>query len=94
MAAEVDRQRARDADVVLDRLEPLAVAAKAERPTAKAAALDTAFLVRRDGVDAFSDAVQQLAGELGDRIRIRYLGPLPPYSFTDDEATLGSAAWA
>lgn len=94
VAAEVDRHRARDADLVLGRLEPLAVAAKAESPTTEDAALNTAFLVRRDGVDAFSDAVQRLVGELGDRVRIRYVGPLPPYSFADDEATLASGAWA
>lgn len=94
VAAEVDRHRARDADLVLSRLEPLAVAAKAEPPGTKDGAFNTAFLVRRDGVDAFSDAVQRLGDEIGDRIRIRYVGPLPPYSFTDDEAPLASEAWA
>jgi hypothetical protein len=94
VAAEIDRHRASDADLVLGRLEPLAVAAKAEPPTTKDAALNTAFLVRRDRVDAFSDAVKRLAGELGDRVQIRYVGPLPPYSFADDGATLASGTWA
>jgi Gas vesicle synthesis protein GvpL/GvpF len=94
VAAEVDQCRARDADLVLRRLEPIAEAARAEPPTAKDGALDTAFLVRRDQVDAFSEAVQQVAGELGDRVRIRYVGPLPPYSFADDDANLAGAAWA
>jgi hypothetical protein len=94
VAAEIDRHRTSDADLVLGRLAPLAVAAKAESPTTKDAALNTAFLVRRDRVDAFSDAVQQLAGELGDRVRIRYVGPLPPYSFADDDATLAGGTWA
>jgi hypothetical protein len=93
VAAEIDRHRDRDAESVLVRLEPLAEAAKVEPPGTKDA-FNTAFLVRRDRVDAFSDAVQELAGELGDRIRIRYVGPLPPYSFADDEATLASGAWA
>jgi hypothetical protein len=94
VAAEVDRRRDRDAESVLGRLEPLAEAAKVEPPGTKDGAFNTAFLVRRDRVDAFSDVVQELAGELGDRIRIRYVGPLPPYSFADDEATLASGAWA
>jgi Gas vesicle synthesis protein GvpL/GvpF len=94
VAAEVDRHRAQDAELVLGRLEPLAVAARAEPPTTKDAALDTAFLVERDRVDAFGHAVQELAGELGARVRIRFIGPLPPYSFADQEATLTSGAWA
>ena len=94
VAAEIDRHRANDAELVLGRLEPLAVAAKAEPPTTKDVALSTAFLVKRDRVDSFSDAVQQLAGELGGRVRIRYVGPLPPYSFADDDAIFASRAWA
>ena len=94
VAAEVDRRRDRDAESVLGRLEPLAEAVKAEPPGTKDAAFNTAFLVRRDRVDAFSDAVRELAGELGDRIRIRYVGPLPPYSFADDEATVAGGTWA
>jgi Gas vesicle synthesis protein GvpL/GvpF len=94
VAAEVDRHRAGDAELVLSRLEPLAVAARAEPPTTQDAALNTAFLVKRDRVDAFSEAVQTLAGELGDRIRIRYVGPLPPYSFAEGDATLAGETWA
>jgi Gas vesicle synthesis protein GvpL/GvpF len=94
VAAEIDRHRASDAKLVLRRLEPLAVAARAEAPTSEHAALNTAFLVKRDRVDAFSDAVQQLAEELDGRIGIRYVGPLPPYNFADDDATLASSAWA
>jgi hypothetical protein len=94
VAAEIDRHRESDAELVLGRLEPFAVAAKAEPPTTKDAALNTAFLVKRDRVDSFSDAVQQLAGELDGRVRIRYVGPLPPYSFADDDAIFASEAWA
>jgi hypothetical protein len=94
VAAEVDQRRARDAELVLRRLEPIAEAAKAEPPTAKDGALDTAFLVRRDRVDAFSEVVQQVAAELGDRVRIRYVGPLPPYGFAENDADLASVAWA
>jgi hypothetical protein len=94
VAAEIDRRRATDAELVLRRLEPLAVAARAEAPTANNAALNTAFLVKRDRVDAFSGAVQQLAGELDGRIRLRYVGPLPPYNFADDDGSLAASAWA
>ena len=93
VSAEVDRRRARDAELVLGRLEPLAAAAKAEPVTGKDGAFAAAFLVPRQGIDDFSRAVKGLADELSDRIRIRYVGPLPPYSFADDEA-VGAGTWA
>ena len=93
MAAEVDRQRGQDTELVLRRLEPLAVAATAEPPTHRTVAVNTAFLVERARVDDFSDAVQGLAGELGARIQLRFIGPLPPYSFADQEVP-ASTAWA
>jgi hypothetical protein len=94
VAAEVDRRRARDSELVLGRLEPLAVAARVEPPNTKDSAVNAAFLVERDRVDEFSGAVQELVADLGDRMRIRYVGPLPPYSFADEDATVGSGAWA
>jgi hypothetical protein len=35
--------------------------------------------------------VTALIGELGDRIGVRYIGPLPPSSFADAELTAGVA---
>jgi hypothetical protein len=93
VSAEIDRRRARDAELVVGRLEPLAEAANAEPPNTRNGAVNAAFLVRRDRVDDFSAAVERLAAELGDRIRIRYVGPLPPYSFADGNVLVESGAW-
>jgi hypothetical protein len=90
VAAEVQQARDRDGRRVLERLEPLALAARLEPVSGPDAAMNGAFLVRREGVEPFSAAVAELARELEDRMRLRYVGPLPPYSFTDAEA----AAWA
>jgi hypothetical protein len=92
IAAEVERQRQRDAQLVVERLEPLAVAARSE-PVGADGAFDVAFLVERDGMKAFSAAVVRLGEEIGDRVRLRYVGPLPPYSFTDGELTPRSPGW-
>ena len=43
---------------------------------------------------AFSATVAALGDELGDRVTMRYVGPLPPYSFVDAELTPGSPQWA
>ena len=93
VSAEIDRRRARDAEMVMGGLELLAEASRAEPPTTRNGAVNAAFLVRRDRVDDFSEAVERLAAKLGDRIRIRYVGPLPPYSFADGNVLVESGAW-
>jgi Gas vesicle synthesis protein GvpL/GvpF len=90
VAAEVGRCRDQDAAHALARLEPLAVAARTEVAGGPDAAFHLAFLVERDLLDAFSAAVGDLAGELGDRIAVRYVGPLAPYSFADAELAAGA----
>jgi Gas vesicle synthesis protein GvpL/GvpF len=92
VAVEVEKARERDGAMVLGRLEPLAVASRLEPPGTADAAVNAAFLVERRRVDEFSEAVAKLVGEVESRMRIRYVGPLPPYSFTEEEEA--TAAWA
>jgi hypothetical protein len=94
VAAEVERARERDAHEVFERLRPLALEARLEPPSTPDGAVNAAFLVEEDRVDAFSEAVSALGHELAGRIRLRYVGPLPPYSFTGDTATATANAWA
>jgi hypothetical protein len=94
VAAEVERAREADTTLVLDRLAPLAVATSREPPATIDAAVSAAFLVERDRIDEFSRAVAKLGDELAGRVRLRYDGPLPPYSFAGGDAPAGSAAWA
>jgi hypothetical protein len=90
VAGHVEHARERDASVVIGRLEPLAVAARRETISTRDGAVSAAFLVDRDRVEEFSAAVAELEAEVKGRMRVRYIGPLPPYSFTEEE----SAAWA
>jgi Gas vesicle synthesis protein GvpL/GvpF len=92
VAGEVEQARERDSAMVLGRLEPLAAAARREPPGTPDAAVNAAFLVERSRIDEFSEAVAQLADEVQARMRLRYLGPLPPYSFTEEQEAVG--AWA
>lgn len=94
VAAEVERTRERDAQAILERLEPSALAARLEPPSSADAAVNAAFLVEGTRVDEFSDAVARLGRELAGRIRLRYVGPLPPYSFTGADAGERTGAWA
>lgn len=94
VAAEVDRRRQHDQQVALGALEPQAVEARVQAPGGDDGAFDLAFLVERDRIDAFSKAVVKLGDEVGGRITMRYVGPLPPYSFADTELDATGAAWA
>ena len=93
VAAEVERAREHDSHEIFERLQPLAVAARLEPATAEAA-VHAAFLVERQRVDEFSHAVSALGRELAGRIELRYVGPLPPYSFTSEDASARTGAWA
>jgi hypothetical protein len=94
VAAEVDRARESDAHEILERLKPLALDARLEAPSSADTAVNAAFLVEREQVDEFSAAVTALGRELAGRIRLRYVGPLAPYSFTGDALNGGDRAWA
>jgi hypothetical protein len=93
VAAEVEQTRQRDAAWLLERLEGLAVATSHEPASGIEGAVNAAFLVDRARVDEFSDAVGAAAEKLAGRVQLRYLGPLPPYSFASDQAE-GAPAWA
>lgn len=90
--AEIERRRLDDTAAALDALEPIAAAARQDDAAAHPAAFNLAFLVEQAHERRFSKAVTDLGRRLGDRIRIRYVGPMPPFSFADTE--LRSGAWA
>jgi hypothetical protein len=92
VAAEVERRRTEDTGLALDRLARLAVASRTEAVSASDGAFNLAFLVEREAIEDFSKAVAELARELGERVSIRYVGPLPPYSFADMEL-VGGGMW-
>jgi Gas vesicle synthesis protein GvpL/GvpF len=91
VAAAVDQRREDDLRLVLDRLEPLAVRSRAEAPSGEDGAFDIAFLVERERLPEFSDGVAAVGAALDGRVAVRYVGPLPPYSFIDDPLAAGVA---
>ena len=94
VAAEVQRRRGADTGLALERLGAHARASKTNEPKTASGAFDLAFLVERTGIDPFSAAVRKLSEALGERVDIRYVGPLPPYSFVDEEISAGAPSWA
>jgi hypothetical protein len=94
VAAEIGRRRERDEQEASAALGPHAEATRVNEPRTPNGAFDLAFLVARDKVDAFGVPVRTLADAFGDRVTVRYVGPLPPYSFVDEETAPEVAAWA
>jgi len=94
VAAEVAARRQQDEGLMLARLEPVAVAARTEPVSSQTGAFNLAFLVESKEVDQFSAAVGALRAELGERVELRYVGPLPPYSFAEADLGAGAEAWA
>jgi hypothetical protein len=90
---EVARQQAQDAAAALAELEPLAAATHHEA-VSHPNAFNFAFLVRRNRIDGFSDAVHDLRDRFAHRIELRYVGPIPPFSFAETQLNLGGEAWA
>jgi hypothetical protein len=75
-------------------LEPLAAAAEAGETLHEQMLANVAFLVRRADVERFDRTVDQLGAELGDEVRISYVGPLAPHRFVDLAAESEVRAWA
>lgn len=90
---EIDQRRLRDAATVRRVLEDRAVAAREEQ-VRHPDAFNIAFLVARDGIDPFGEGVGRVRDELGDWIEVRYVGPVPPFSFADIELGAEQGAWA
>lgn len=90
---EIERQRAQDTGTVREALDSIAASARNE-PVRHPDAFNIAFLVARDAMDAFGARVARVREALGDRIDIRYVGPVPPFSFANADLGAEERAWA
>jgi hypothetical protein len=82
-----------DATMVYEQLIGLAERVVLGDVTAKNQVLDAALLVQRGARARTDEGIARLGRALPDRLRLRYIGPLPPYSFVDGELA-GQAIWA
>lgn len=83
IVAALEQRREDDAAELYDGLEGRAVAVSARTPANPEDVIDAAFLVDRDAVEAFDEAVEALGEAHAGRIRLRLLGPLAPWDFVD-----------
>jgi hypothetical protein len=85
VAEALEGKRELTGAMVIQRLSPHAVAIQASEPVHERMALNASFLVERNAIPGFDEAVEALGEEQGGRIRVKYTGPLPPHSFVELE---------
>lgn len=81
-------------ELTIARLEPLAAATEPGDALHEHMLANVAFLVGRDRVAEFDAAVERVGAELGDAVRVSYIGPLAPHHFVDLAAENEVGAWA
>lgn len=81
IAAAMDLRRERDQEALLTRLRPLVTDIQLDPPGGDRVALRAQLLVRRDARQSLDAEIEKLGAALQGYIGVRYIGPLPPYSF-------------
>jgi Gas vesicle synthesis protein GvpL/GvpF len=81
-----------DAAHLIDELAPLARDIKIENQSKRKYVLDAALLVDRADRAWVDAAIARVSSELPPRLRLRYVGPQPPYAFIDTTLA-GEQVW-
>jgi hypothetical protein len=84
---EIEERRGQEVRALVEELGDLAVAHAELAPTHEYEAANVAFLVESSAQDDFTDAVEDIAADHGDRLSFRLLGPLAPYDFVVAKGT-------
>ncbi|MFG1950537.1 GvpL/GvpF family gas vesicle protein [Micromonospora sp. NPDC048830] len=85
----VELRREAENRQVLDATAGLVVDSVARAPSSELDAVHLAFLVDADRADDFVAALERYAGQRGDLLRLRLLGPHAPYDFVDAHQLVG-----
>jgi len=93
IARALDELASADAWLLSEQLSVLAERIVLGDVTGKNQVLDAALLVQRTARARTDEGIARLRRALPDRLRLRYIGPQPPYSFLDGELA-GEPVWA
>jgi len=83
VAGAMETKRRDDAAMLVDFLAPYVVDEVVRPGRDLDQVVDLALLVPREGVDELEEALEGLAAELHERIRLRLVGPVAPYDFVE-----------
>lgn len=81
--ATLTERRVQDADMIMARLEPLAIRAQRNDIYGEMMVLNAAFLVEKSRETEFDAAVRALDAVADNLMNFKYVGPLPPFNFVD-----------
>lgn len=81
VVGELEERRDAEAEELVQQLEPHVVGVVVHNPGQPDDIINTAFLVERERIREFEDAVERQGERLHGRARLRLLGPLAPYDF-------------
>ncbi|MGI5169570.1 GvpL/GvpF family gas vesicle protein [Spirillospora sp. CA-253888] len=84
IARALEQRRDRDGQALLEALAPLAEHVVARTPMREEDVVDASFLVDHERRQEFEQAVEKHAADRADRVRLRLIGPLPPYDFVPE----------
>ncbi|MBE3049511.1 GvpL/GvpF family gas vesicle protein [Candidatus Bathyarchaeota archaeon] len=76
-------KREQDARIIVSALRPIAYDYKTNKVSSDMMLLNGAFLVCKERVTEFDKAVQKLDERYGERMKLKYVGPLPPFNFIE-----------
>ena len=93
VAAGLEALASADATMLHAELSELAERIALQDLTGKNQVLDAALLVKRPARAKTDEGIARLSRTVPDRLRLRYIGPQPPYSFVDGELA-GEPVWA
>jgi hypothetical protein len=93
IAGGLDTLASADASMLTEQLSVLAERIVLADVAGKNQVLDAALLVQRAARTRTDEGIARLSRTLPDRLRLRYIGPQPPYSFIDGELA-GEPVWA
>jgi len=68
---------------ILDALSPLAVEVKTNDTYGELMIINAAFFVEKEKETGFDQQVQELGDKYGEKITLKYVGPLPPFNFVN-----------
>ena len=93
IAAGLEALVSSDAAMLYDELAGIAERMVLADVTGQNQVLNAALLVQRSVRTRTDEAIARLSKTLPDRLRLRYIGPQPPYSFVEGELA-GEPVWA
>lgn len=93
VAADLEQLRDSDGAYITDHVASHAEAVAVQDNRGALQVANVALLVRRDARSGLDEAVAVLREELRPRVRLRYVGPQPPYAFID-AVQAGELTWA